>query len=343
MGLDNAPFQSDWQAYQRLREEIDALLLFLAAEEGKKEARQGKVALAGLSREQLARQWREKQEAAAQHWEQMTYDYPALTACERAPSLTAKEACELAGELKGTLVEYYQHAEGWCAFVVQADGVRHVALPLVDEDFLQEMSEWVEEIGFAAGRSMWTVQKLDEWHEAVIAPLGLEQKESEHVVLAPFGELRYLPLFAARDPETGGWLTVQRIIAELRLNASSFTTNSSALGAQQTAALLAEVATLHEQLATAQSQNELLTACDAIHQLVENTPILRQHLVSREINVTQTQHARAIKLKHWQNTAKTKHADPKMKAKLDNQMKKVIGKIDEALKGMSVEGNGDGG
>lgn len=116
---------------------------------------------------------------------------------------------------------------------------------------------------------------------------------------------------------------------------------AKALSATQFSALLTQLSTHQQQLATAQSESQLLTACDAIHQLVENTPILRQHLVPPETNVTQTQHARAIKLKHWQNTAKRKEADAKMKAKLDNQMKKVREKLDEALKGMSGEGGGD--
>ena len=115
---------------------------------------------------------------------------------------------------------------------------------------------------------------------------------------------------------------------------------ADALSTAELTTLLTQLSTHQQQLTAAESESQLLTACDAIHQLVENTPILRHHLVPPETNVEKTQHARAIKLKHWQNTAQTTQADPKMKANLDNQMKKVRRELDEALKGMSGERDG---
>ena len=112
---------------------------------------------------------------------------------------------------------------------------------------------------------------------------------------------------------------------------------ANALSRAELSALLAQLGTHQQQLAAVQSENQLLIVCDAIHQLVENTPILRHLLVSHEINVEQTQQERAFKLKHIKNTEQNKLADQKMAAKLDNQMKKVMGKMDKALKSMSVE------
>ena len=99
----------------------------------------GQAGLEHLSRKMIYDQLRSKEEAAPQHWQQITYDYPALTACKSAPSLSAAQACDLSAQLNATLVEYYQHAEGWCAFVVSADEVRHLALPLLTDDLIERM------------------------------------------------------------------------------------------------------------------------------------------------------------------------------------------------------------
>jgi tetratricopeptide (TPR) repeat protein len=77
-------------------------------------------------------------------WEEMTFKYPALTATQQAPDFTAEEARKLAAELEATLVEYYRHADGWCAFVVTPEEIRHVDLPDVNGDLLKRMSQWLQ-------------------------------------------------------------------------------------------------------------------------------------------------------------------------------------------------------
>jgi len=217
VGQEDSEFRADWQRYREMRQEIDGLLLVLTGDKAAKRVASGQAGLEGLPREVIYRQLRDKQQAAAQHWQQMTYNYLALTACQSAPSLSAAQARNLSAQLNATLVEYYRHAEGWCAFVVSADEVRHVALPLLTEGFLEEMADWTKEIRYPAGRASWTVQMLDRWYEAVIAPLQLNHTTSAEVgaamVLSPFGALRYLPLFSARQPETKQYIAQMQQLA----------------------------------------------------------------------------------------------------------------------------------
>jgi hypothetical protein len=130
-------------------------------------------------------------------WEEMTFKYPALTATQQAPDFTAEEARKLAAELEATLVEYYRHADGWCAFVVTPEEIRHVDLPDVNGDLLKRMSQWLQwmESGTVLGRPSY--KPLRRLHEALIEPLRPYLQPQEAVVMAPFGELHLFPLGAA--------------------------------------------------------------------------------------------------------------------------------------------------
>jgi hypothetical protein len=51
-------------------------------------------------------------------WDDLVSRYPDLAAMTDDPSMAPADARRLAGDLDCTLVEYYRHHEGWCAFVV---------------------------------------------------------------------------------------------------------------------------------------------------------------------------------------------------------------------------------
>ncbi len=142
----------------------------------------------------------------ASHWEEMAYKYPTLTATQKAPVLSVDQACALATELNATLVEYYHHAEGWCAFVVTPNALHHVPLPLIDDDVLERMATWVLRLEYPVGRNHLSYNRLSEWHEAVITPLEAYLPQGQPIVLAPFGVLHILPLATARHPHTGRYV-----------------------------------------------------------------------------------------------------------------------------------------
>ena len=128
---------------------------------------------------------------------------------------------KLADGLGAILVEYYRHAEGWCAFVVTSTALHHVPLPHIDDDLLERMATWMLRIEYPIGRNRLSYTRLSEWHDAVIAPLETYLPQEQPVVLAPFSVLHLLPLAAARHPQTGRYIAEDHQI--------SFTPSLSAL------------------------------------------------------------------------------------------------------------------
>jgi len=149
----------------------------------------------------------------ASHWEEMAYKYPALTATQMAPVLSNDQVRTLAAELNATLVEYYRHADGWCAFVVTPKAIHHVPLPLVDDDLLERMANWMLRLEYPVGRNRLSNVRLSEWHDAVIAPLKAYLPRERPIVLAPFDVLHVLPLAAALNPHTRRYLAEDYQIA----------------------------------------------------------------------------------------------------------------------------------
>jgi CHAT domain-containing protein len=143
----------------------------------------------------------------------MAYRYPALTATQMAPVLSIDQARTLTAELNATLVEYYRHAEGWCAFVVTPKAIHHVPLQLVDDDLLERMANWMLRLEYPVGRNRLSNVRLSEWHDVVIAPLKAYLPQERPIVIAPFDVLHVLPLAAALNPHTGRYLAEDYQIA----------------------------------------------------------------------------------------------------------------------------------
>jgi CHAT domain-containing protein/tetratricopeptide (TPR) repeat protein len=173
------------------RQQTDNLLAAVTGESG--------TGSATMPRERLLAQLRAMQEQDRRHWEDMAYKYPALTATQMAPVLSADQARALSRQLGATLVEYYRHAGGWCAFVVNPAAVELVPLPLVTDQMLRRMAVWTIRLDHVEGRGPITLGRLHEWHDAVLAPLDGKLARDRPVVLAPFGILHVLPMAAALD------------------------------------------------------------------------------------------------------------------------------------------------
>jgi hypothetical protein len=144
---------------------------------------------------------RARQEEYDRLWEETTYKYPALTATQQAPAFTAEEARDLAAELGATLVEYYEHADGWCAFVVTPQEMRRVPLLEVNDKLFSQLSMWLEWVEAQRGLGPLSYGPLRRLHEALIKPLRLQPDGV--IVMAPFGKLHLLPLGAALEPSSG--------------------------------------------------------------------------------------------------------------------------------------------
>jgi CHAT domain-containing protein len=142
------------------------------------------------------------------HWEAMARKYPALTATQRAPDLTAADLRQLAHTLGATLVEYFQDAGGWGAFVVTPEAVQHIRLPDLNNNLLREMLGFVATIHYVRN-----VPLFDKWYTAVIAPVQPHLPAGGKVILAPEGALHLLPIGAARNPQSGQYVCDEYTLA----------------------------------------------------------------------------------------------------------------------------------
>ncbi len=188
---------ADLQRARMLRREIDGLLAYLSGEI------QGLPSGVQASTNGIENRLHKLQAQEQTLWEDMAYTYPLLTATQLAPEITSTDARGLAAALDATLVEFYPHENGWSAFVVSAESIVHVALPLLTEEFLNRLTGMVERIGSRVGRGPLSYCYLEDLHQAVIAPLINTFPQGRRLFLAPYGVLHRLPLAAARNPQTG--------------------------------------------------------------------------------------------------------------------------------------------
>ncbi len=253
LGAESPELAADWRQAGELRQKVDQLLVQLNPKLGEKEERRAQ-------RAEVYRQLRAEQAALNEHWQEMNWKYPILSMTQSAPTLSAAQACELASQLDGTLVEYVRHAEGWGAFVVSAvlrhaqePQWRYVPLPLVDDALLGKMESWVKRLKTGSGRSPFSYQPLRVWHKALIAPLSLpspldsngkEEKKRAALVLAPFGRLHLLPLAALRATDEAPYLAAEYnlsfvpTLGALRALRDEHNKDESATSALQTQTLL---------------------------------------------------------------------------------------------------------
>jgi CHAT domain-containing protein len=117
-------------------------------------------------------------------------------------------AQELAQTLDATLVEYYHHAEGWCAFIVTTANFMCVPLPFITDDFLEQMINWTNwiESGDFCDSPILMGKPLYDLHAAVIAPIRAYLPTGGKVILATHWVLNLLPLSAARNPHTNRYV-----------------------------------------------------------------------------------------------------------------------------------------
>lgn len=215
ISINDSALKEDLQIERKLRQQIDNLLVILTGESVPTSIRLSSSAGVEnpLPKDILRAQLRTLQLQAASFWEEMAYKYPALTATQRAPILTVNQARTLATELNTTLVEYYYHKDGWCAFIFTSNAMYHAPLPLINDVLLERMTRWIQWLVHPEGRNLLSYKLLSEWYDAVIAPLEAYLPKGESIIMAPFGALHVLPLAAARHPKTGRYIAEDYQIA----------------------------------------------------------------------------------------------------------------------------------
>ncbi len=156
------------------------------------------------------------------HWGDIEQKYPALAATQNAPLVSAHDALKLAGKLNATIIEYYQHAQGWCAFIVSSESVNVCALDSMNDHFSKDMIDWIEKLSSPYGKGGASYKHLHRLYQTLIAPLKQHLPPSgSRLIIAPFGALHLFPFAAAFDE------TMQRYLAEDYI--ISFTASSAAL------------------------------------------------------------------------------------------------------------------
>jgi tetratricopeptide (TPR) repeat protein len=221
---ENWTLAQELRAARELRRQIDTLHTQLSRGVSTVPTMAENSLMPSDERKDIVATIRKLQSQEIELWRDLTYKYPALTATQQAPTLMIADAMNLAKELSATLVEYYCHAEGWCAFVVTADSVHCVSLPLLTDSLLDHMLNWLTNIENRFYHNKLTLGKpLYDLYDAVIAPLRMYLPMAGRVVLAPFWRLHLLPFAAARDRTTDNYAADDYLL--------SFTPSLSALAA----------------------------------------------------------------------------------------------------------------
>ena len=150
---------------------------------------------------------RQLQHQERARWEDLSYAYPALTATQQVPALTVADMQLLAQELQATLVEYYHHHEGWCAFVVTAQHLQYIPLPHITDELIATMMNWLHLMDSDFRTSPLLVGKpLQDEYQALIEPLQHYFSPDDRVMLSPHWALHLFPISAAQHPETRRYL-----------------------------------------------------------------------------------------------------------------------------------------
>jgi len=206
--------KTDDLSAQILWEETEAAKKALAIETKRKELEQLQKELSDQMRglETKRKDLEQLQGVLSTQWEALSQAYPLLTSTDSAPTLDLPKAQTLAGALGATLVEYYQHAEGWGAFVITPTTFHYIPLEKLTEERLEKMQGWLERVSECCTQSM--EGPLYHWYEAIFAPLAPHIiPPTQPVILAPYGILQRLPLAVARNKAQKKYLAEEYTLA----------------------------------------------------------------------------------------------------------------------------------
>src|SRR5258708_2931927 len=127
--------------------------------------------------------------------------YSGLRRLERHAETKYEEIQKMVTSLGIKAIEYYEHADGWGAFILDGTNIRYVPLPNLGADILSNMHQWLKDLEYVSKRSIQSTETLlTEWHSAMFAPLETYCIVGEKLPIAGYNELHYLPMHIAFSP-----------------------------------------------------------------------------------------------------------------------------------------------
>lgn len=193
-------FAQEWAKVEALREQLAAKRAILTGEG------RGDEALSEAVRTATVQELQRLQAEHSQQWAALEKQFPALSATQKAPPLSAAQAQNLAQALGATLVEYFEHQKGWGAFVITATTLDYHPLPKATPKLLDSVVKWATNITLDYAQSVNSYKHLDAIYAAFFEPFSATLAWEQPLVLAPFSRLHLLPLNAARNPATKRYL-----------------------------------------------------------------------------------------------------------------------------------------
>lgn len=167
-----------------------------------------------------------KQEKEKDLWEAIEKQAPVFALTVSAPAFYSEDALALAAKEQAALISYFEHRDGWIAFLVERENLHCVELTGVTK-LLEYYQSAFSNLRSPFGKSLLN-SVLEEAWQVLIKPLeAWLPAEDSNLVIAPFAGLHYLPFAAFTNPEDGSCL-----IDHYRLKAATSLGTLKAMHAQ---------------------------------------------------------------------------------------------------------------
>ena len=135
-------------------------------------------------------------------WEILEKHSPVFAMTVSAPPFHLQDALALADEENAALISYYQHSQGWIAFIVSKREFFIAELQGV-EDLLETYQSAFSNLHSPFGKILLSCVLEEAW-QVLIQPLQRWlPAEGTNLVIAPFAGLHHLPFAAFTNPEGG--------------------------------------------------------------------------------------------------------------------------------------------
>lgn len=138
-------------------------------------------------------------------WQTLEKRAPVFAMTVSAPPFHLEDAITLADEENAALISYYQHSQGWVAFVVYKSEFFIAELQGVEE-LLEHYQSAFSNLHSPFGKRLLSCVLEEAWR-VLIQPLqGWLPVEGSNLVIAPFAGLHHLPFAAFTNPVDGSYL-----------------------------------------------------------------------------------------------------------------------------------------
>jgi CHAT domain-containing protein len=190
---------------QKLQHEINWLLKQLGAGDENISWMDPNTARFKRSPDEINADLRDKRAKEQELWQMLEKRAPVFAMTVSAPPFYLQDAVALADEENATLINYYQHSQGWVAFVVHKSELNIAELQGVEE-LLEHYQSAFSNLHSPFGKKLLS-SVLEEAWQVLIQPLKKWlPAEGSNLVIAPFAGLHHLPFAAFTNPTDGSYL-----------------------------------------------------------------------------------------------------------------------------------------